>query len=233
MTLLSLEDINAAYGESQVLNGVSLHIDKGELVTLLGRNGAGQDHHLADHHGAAGSPVRPGGVPGQVITGLAPNRIAKLGVGYVPEERAVFPSLTVMENLMFPSWGRGETGWSMDRIFSFFPRLAERADHKGAQLSGGEQQMLAIARILRAKMDLLLLDEPTEGLAPLLVETIGTILREIKASGLTVLLVEQNTRFACQVADRHHILYGGKIVHTSSNEEFMNNSEVQHKYLGV
>ena len=232
-TLLALEDIKAAYGESQVLNGVSLHIDQGELVTLLGRNGAGKTTTLRTIMGLLAPQAGRVEFQGRNIVGLAPNRIAKLGVGYVPEERAVFPSLTVLENLMFPSWGRGETGWSLERIFSFFPRLAERSDHKGSELSGGEQQMLAIARILRAKMDLLLLDEPTEGLAPLLVETIGTILAEIKASGLTVLLVEQNTRFACRVADRHHILYGGRIVHTCSNAEFMADSEVQHKYLGV
>ncbi|MFH2125446.1 MAG: ABC transporter ATP-binding protein [Pseudomonadota bacterium] len=233
MTLLQLEDVHAAYDESQVLSGVSLEIAKGELVTLLGRNGAGKTTTLRTIMGLL--TPRSGRISfnGQAINGLAPNRIAKLGVGYVPEERGIFPSLTVSENLMFPSWGRGETGWSLERIFHFFPRLHERVSHKGSQLSGGEQQMLAIARILRAKMDLLLLDEPTEGLAPLLVETIGTILKEIKTSGLTVLLVEQNTRFACQIAERHNILYGGRIVHTCSNDEFMRDTEIQHKYLGV
>jgi branched-chain amino acid transport system ATP-binding protein len=233
MTLLRLEEVHAAYDESQVLTGVALEIAKGELVTLLGRNGAGKTTTLRTIMGLL--PPLSGRISfkGQQIGGLVPNRIAKLGVGYVPEERGIFPSLTVSENLMFPSWGRGETGWSLERIYHFFPRLHERAAHKGSQLSGGEQQMLAIARILRAKMDLLLLDEPTEGLAPLLVETIGTILKEIKASGLTVLLVEQNTRFACQIAERHHILYGGRIVHTCSNDEFMRDTDIQHKYLGV
>lgn len=233
MSLLKLENIEAAYDESRVLEGVSLEIAKGELVTLLGRNGAGKTTTLRTIMGLVKPSAGRITYDGRQISGLTPTRIAKLGVGYVPEERGIFPSLTVAENLMFPSWGRGETGWSLERIFHFFPRLQERSEHKGSQLSGGEQQMLSIARILRAKMDLLLLDEPTEGLAPLLVETIGAILREIKESGLTVLLVEQNTRFACQVADRHHILYGGKIVHQCSNEKFINNTEIQRKYLGV
>ena len=233
MTLLCLDDVKVAYDESQVLEGVSFSIQKGELVTLLGRNGAGKTTTLRTIMGL----LKP--LAGKVsflerdITAMTPHRIAKLGVGYVPEERGIFPSLSVAENLMFPSWGRGETGWDLERIYHYFPRLAERADNKGAELSGGEQQMLAIARILRARMDLLLLDEPTEGLAPLLVEAIGDILREIKASGLTVLLVEQNTRFACQVADRHHILYGGRIVHQCSNLEFIEDIETQKRYLGI
>jgi branched-chain amino acid transport system ATP-binding protein len=156
-----------------------------------------------------------------------------MGVGFVPEERRIFPSLTVLENLNFPVWGRGEEGWAIEKVYEFFPILHSRSTNKGAQLSGGEQQMLAIARILRAKMDLILMDEPTEGLAPLLVTSIGTIIREIKNSRLTVLLIEQNTRFAMDVADRHHILYAGKIAFEGSNEEFMKNLDVQRKFLGV
>jgi branched-chain amino acid transport system ATP-binding protein len=233
MSLLKIDNIKAAYDESQVINGLSLEIEKGEIVTLLGRNGAGKTTTLRTIMGLLHPSSGQITFQGRSITGLSPNQIAKMGVGYVPEERGIFPSLTVVENMMFPSWGRGETGWSLDRIFHHFPRLQERSEHKGSELSGGEQQMLAIARILRAKMDLLLLDEPTEGLAPLLVQTIKIILEEVKTSGLTVLLVEQNTRFACQVADRHHILYGGKIVHKCSNEEFINNTEIQQRYIGI
>jgi branched-chain amino acid transport system ATP-binding protein len=233
MSLLKIDNIKAAYGESQVIHGLSLEIEKGEIVTLLGRNGAGKTTTLRTIMGLLHPNSGQIIFQGRSITGLSPNQIAKSGVGYVPEERGIFPSLTVVENMMFPSWGRGETGWSLDRIFHHFPRLQERSKHKGSELSGGEQQMLAIARILRAKMDLLLLDEPTEGLAPLLVQTIKIILEEVKTSGLTVLLVEQNTRFACQVADRHHILYGGKIVHKCSNEEFINNTEIQQRYIGI
>ncbi len=233
MNLLKIDNIKAAYDESQVINGLSLEIEKGEVVTLLGRNGAGKTTTLRTIMGLLHPSSGQITFQGRSITGFSPNQIAKIGVGYVPEERGIFPSLTVVENIMFPSWGRGETGWSLDQIFHHFPRLKERSEHKGSELSGGEQQMLAIARILRAKMDLLLLDEPTEGLAPLLVQTIKIILEEVKTSGLTVLLVEQNTRFACQVADRHHILYGGKIVHKCSNEEFINNTEIQQRYIGI
>lgn len=233
MSLLKMDNIKAAYDESQIINGLSLEIEKGEIVTLLGRNGAGKTTTLKTIMGLLHPSSGQITFQGRSITGLSPHQIAKIGVGYVPEERGIFPSLTVMENMMFPSWGRGETGWSLDRIFHHFPRLQERSEHKGSELSGGEQQMLAIARILRAKMDLLLLDEPTEGLAPLIVQTIKAILDEVKASGLTVLLVEQNTRFACQVADRHHILYGGKIVHKCSNDEFINNTEIQQRYIGI
>jgi branched-chain amino acid transport system ATP-binding protein len=233
MSLLKMDNIKAAYDESQIINGLSLEIEKGEIVTLLGRNGAGKTTTLKTIMGLLHPSSGQITFQGRSITGLSPHQIAKIGVGYVPEERGIFPSLTVMENMMFPSWGRGETGWSLERIFHHFPRLHERSEHKGSELSGGEQQMLAIARILRAKMDLLLLDEPTEGLAPLIVQTIKAILDEVKASGLTVLLVEQNTRFACQVADRHHILYGGKIVHKCSNDEFINNTEIQQRYIGI
>jgi branched-chain amino acid transport system ATP-binding protein len=167
------------------------------------------------------------------IVGLAPHEIAKLGVGFVPEDRRIFSSLTVIENIMFPVWGRNEEGWGLEKIFNFFPALRARAGHKGAQLSGGEQQMLAIARILRAQMDLILLDEPTEGLAPLLIRSIGEIIKEIKKSGLTILLIEQNTRFAMQFADRHHILYGGGIVYSETNDKFKQDQEIQKRYLGI
>ena len=170
---------------------------------------------------------------GESIVGLPPHQIAKQGVGFVPEDRRIFQSLTVLENIMFPEWGRGEEGWSLEKILGFFPALKARTNNKGAQLSGGEQQMLAIARVLRAKMELILLDEPTEGLAPLLIRGIGEIIEEIKQSGLTVLLIEQNTRFATQFADRHHILHAGEIVYSGANDEFKNDHEIQKRYLGI
>jgi branched-chain amino acid transport system ATP-binding protein len=231
--LLRLAGINTFYGESHILRDLSLNIEKGELVTLLGRNGAGKTTTVKTIIGIL-SP-RSGAITlnGKNIVGLSPHEIAKQGVGFVPEDRRIFPSLTVVENIMFPAWGRGEEGWSLEKIFNFFPALKTRSNNKGSQLSGGEQQMLAIARILRAKMDLILLDEPTEGLAPLLIRSIGEIIKEIKNSGLTILLIEQNTRFATQHADKHHILYRGEIVYSGSNDKFKHDHEIQKRYLGV
>lgn len=231
--MLKVHEINTYYDQSHILCGVSFSIKKGEAVTLLGRNGAGKTTTVKTIMGML-SP-RSGSIAfnGVDIAGMRPHKISKMGIGFVPEERRIFPSLTVLENLNFPVWGRGEEGWAIEKVYEFFPVLQARSTNKGAQLSGGEQQMLAIARILRAKMDLILLDEPTEGLAPLLVRNIGTIIREIKNSQLTVLLIEQNTRFAMDVADRHHILYAGKIAFEGTNEEFMNNLEVQKNFLGV
>ncbi len=170
---------------------------------------------------------------GKNIVGLPPHEIAKRGVGYVPEDRRIFQSLTVLENLMLPLWGRGKEGWSLEKIFSLFPALKARVDHRGSQLSGGEQQMLAIARILRAQMDLILLDEPTEGLAPLLIRSIGEIIKEIKNDGITILLIEQNIRFTMELADKHHVLYGGKIVYSEINEKFKEDKEIHKRYLGI
>jgi len=231
--LLRLAGINTFYGESHILRDLSLNIEKGELATLLGRNGAGKTTTVKTVMGIL-SP-RSGAITlnGKNIVGVSPHEIAKQGVGFVPEDRRIFPSLTVVENIMFPAWGRGEEGWSLEKIFDFFPALKARSNNKGSQLSGGEQQMLAIARILRAKMDLILLDEPTEGLAPLLIRSIGEIIKEIKNSGLTILLIEQNTRFATQYADKHHILYGGKIVYSESNDKFKHDHEIQKRYLGI
>lgn len=170
---------------------------------------------------------------GTNIIGLKPHEIARRGVGFVPEERRIFPSLTVLENLMFPVWGRGAEGWNLEKIYNSFPNLKARANNKGSQLSGGEQQILAIARILRAKMDLILLDEPTEGLAPILIRAIRDIIEEIKHSGRTILLIEQNTRFVTDIADRHYILYGGKIVYSENNAKFKEDHGIQRRYLGV
>ena len=231
--MLRLNEINTFYGEIHILRGLSLNIEKGELVTLLGRNGAGKTTTVKTIMGILSPQSGTITLKGKNIVGLPSHEIARQGVGFVPEDRRIFPSLTVLENIMFPVWGRGEEGWSLGKIFNFFPALKARADNKGSQLSGGEQQMLAIARILRAKMELILLDEPTEGLAPFLIKSIGEIIKEIKNSGLTILLIEQNTRFATQFADRHQILYGGKIVYSETNDKFKDDHEIQKRYLGI
>jgi branched-chain amino acid transport system ATP-binding protein len=231
--LLRLNGINTYYGESHILRDLSLSIERGELATLLGRNGAGKTTTVKTIMGILSPSSGTITLNERNIVGLSPHQVAKLGVGFVPEDRRIFSSLTVVENIVFPVWGRGEEGWDLEKVFSFFPALRARADNKGSQLSGGEQQMLAIARILRAKMDLILLDEPTEGLAPLLIRSIGEIIKEIKNSGLTILLIEQNTRFAMEFADRHHILYGGGIVYSETNNKFKQDQEVQKRYLGI
>ncbi len=231
--MLRVNEINTYYGESHILRGLSLNIEQGELVTLLGRNGAGKTTTVKTIMGILSPQSGTITLKGKNIVGLPPHEIAKQGVGFVPEDRRIFPSLTVIENITFPVWGKGEEGWSLGKIFNFFPALKVRANNKGSQLSGGEQQMLAIARILRAKMELILLDEPTEGLAPLLIRSIGEIIKEIKNSGLTILLIEQNTRFATEFADRHHILYGGKIVYSETNDKFKQDRGVQKRYLGI
>lgn len=231
--MLLLQDVHTYYGESHILKGISTEIKKGELVTLLGRNGMGKTTTLRSIMGIV--PPKQGTITfdGINICGQKPHSIASLGVGYVPEERMIFPSLTVLENLLLPSKGSQGGLWELEKIYQYFPVLGERADQKGSQLSGGEQQMLAIARILTMDLKLMLLDEPTEGLAPMLVREIGTILKEIRKTGITILLVEQNTRFATGVSDKHCILYNGQIVYEGSNEEFKADTEVQKRYLGV
>ena len=231
--MLRLQDVHTYYGDSHILKGISSEIKKGELVTLLGRNGAGKTTTLRSIMGIV--PPKQGAILFDDVNlcGQKPHVIASLGVGYVPEERMIFPSLTVLENLSLPSKGRRRGLWDIEKIYQYFPVLRERADQKGSQLSGGEQQMLAIARILTMDLRLMLLDEPTEGLAPLLVREIGTILEEIRKTGITILLVEQNTRFATGVSDKHCILYNGRIVYEGSNEEFKADKEVQKRYLGV
>jgi len=231
--VLRLQDVHTYYGDSHILKGVSLEIKKGELVTLLGRNGAGKTTTLRSIMGIV--PPRQGTIAfeGVNIRAQKPHSIASLGVGYVPEERMIFPSLTVLENLSLPAKGSKGGLWDLEKIYQYFPVLRERADHKGSQLSGGEQQMLAIARVLTMDLKLILLDEPTEGLAPLLVREIANILQEIRKTGITILLVEQNTRFATGVSDKQSILYNGQIVYVGSNEAFKADKEIQKKYLGV
>lgn len=231
--MLQLQDVHAYYGDSHILKGVSMEIRKGELATLLGRNGAGKTTTLRSILGII--LPRKGAIilDGNHISGGKPHQIASLGVGYVPEERAIFPSLSVLENLTLPS-KKNRTGfWDLEKIFAHFPILKERSHQRGSQLSGGEQQMLAIARILTMDIKLLLLDEPTEGLAPAFRQQIAMILKEIKKSEITMLLVEQNIKFAMEVADQHHILYNGQISYKGSNVQFKTDKEVQLRYLGV
>ena len=231
--MLEIENLYASYGEGDILKGVSLHVATGELVTLLGRNGAGKTTMIYGIMGLLSHKTGSIIFDGKNILGLTPHEVARLGIGLVPEDRRIFSSLTILENLNLPVTRKRPEGWSVSKIFEYFPVLRLRQKHKGFQLSGGEQQMLAIARILRTKTSLILLDEPTEGLAPLLVREIERILNGIKEERITLLLVEQNTRFAQKVAERHYILANGEIVYTGTNEEFSTNKKVQKRYLGV
>ena len=231
--MLTIDNIHTYYGNSHILQGVSLKVKKGEVVTLLGRNGMGKSTTIKTVMGLV--VPREGRVllNGVNIVGRKSYDIARAGVGFVPEDRRTFPSLSVLENLNLPvRRGSGE-GWSLEKVFQFFPRLKERSSHKGFELSGGEQQMLAIARILRMKVELILLDEPTEGLGPLLVKAIGDIIAQIKREGITTLLVEQNSRFVATVADRHYVICHGKLVYEGSNEDFAHQDEVKKEYLGI
>jgi branched-chain amino acid transport system ATP-binding protein len=230
--MLEVRNLEAWYGESHVLHGVSLDIRQGEVVTLLGRNGAGKTSTLRAIMGLVG---RRGGsirFEGKELVGLRPDLIARTGIGYCPEERGIFASLDVTENLMLPP-KIADGGLSIDEIYTLFPNLKERARSQGTKLSGGEQQMLAIARILRTGARLLLLDEPSEGLAPVIVQQIGAMIRQIKQKGFTVLLVEQNFRFAQTVADRHYVMEHGRVVDTVANSELAASLGRLHEYLGV
>jgi len=231
--VIRLQDVHTFYGDSHILKGISFEVVDGELATLLGRNGAGKSTTLKSIMGLV--PSKEGSIvfSGKDIFGQKPHQIAGLGVGYVPEDRAIFPSLSVLENLNLPIRNNKQRLWDLEKIYSYFPILKERIHHKGSELSGGEQQMLAMARILTMDIKLMLLDEPTEGLAPFLVHQIAMILQEIMKSGISILLVEQNTRFAVEVADRHHIVYNGKIVYNGSNDQFKDDKEIQTTYLGV
>ncbi len=216
--LLAVRELNAWYGESHVLHGVTFDVLAGEVVTLLGRNGAGKTTTLRSIMGIV--PRREGSIAfeGDEIVALASNRIAQRGIAYCPEERGIFASLDVEENLLLPPIVR-EGGLSVAQIFELFPNLKERLHSQGTKLSGGEQQMLAIGRILRTGARLLLLDEPTEGLAPVIVQQIGRTIARLKAQGFTILLVEQNFRFAATVADRHYVMDHGRVVDMIPNVE--------------
>ena len=231
--MLEVSGLNAWYGESHILHGVDLDVHKGEVVTLLGRNGAGKTTTMKSIMGIVGR--REGSVKfgGAEMIDRMPNLIARAGIAFCPEERGIFGSLSVTENLMLPPVV-APGGLSVDEIYALFPNLKERAmTAHGTRLSGGEQQMLAIARILRTGARMLLLDEPTEGLAPVIVQQIGRTIREIKSRGFTVLLVEQNFRFAATVADRHYVMEHGKIVDMIENAQLESSMDKQHEYLGV
>ncbi|HKA61673.1 MAG TPA: ABC transporter ATP-binding protein [Methylomirabilota bacterium] len=228
---LEVEGLHTYYGESHVLHGVSLRVDPGEVLAILGRNGMGKTTLIRSIVGF--TPPREGRVRYKEteLTTLPPYRMVDLGMALVPQGRRVFPSLSVRENLDVARHGTGQ--WSLEQVYALFPRLRERADNRANKLSGGEQQMLAIGRALMSNPDLLLLDEPTEGLAPLLVREVGRVLAELKRGGLSILLVEQNLGLALSVADRIHVLSRGQIVHTGTPGELMRNDEVKHRYLGV
>ncbi|MCA3327531.1 MAG: ABC transporter ATP-binding protein [Roseomonas sp.] len=230
--LMEVRGLEAWYGESHVLHGVDIDIREGEVVTLLGRNGAGKTSTLRSIMGLV--PRRTGSVKyeGNEIIAARPDVIARAGVAYCPEERGIFASLDVTENLLLPPMVR-PGGLPLDEIYTLFPNLKERARSQGTKLSGGEQQMLAIARILRTGARLLLLDEPSEGLAPVIVQQIGRTIRELKKRGFTVLLVEQNFRFAQTVADRHYVMEHGRVVDMVANEDLNSSLDRLHEYLGV
>ena len=230
--LLEVRDLHAWYGESHVLHGVDFEVRRGEVVTLLGRNGAGKTTTLKSVMGMV--PRRSGSIryEGSELTVLPSNQIARLGIAICPEERGIFASLNVEENLLLPPVVR-EGGLGVDSIFGLFPNLQERLRSQGTKLSGGEQQMLAIARILRTGARFLLLDEPTEGLAPVIVQQIGATIRRLKAEGFTILLVEQNFRFAATVADRHYVMERGRVVDMIPNAALDASMGKLHEYLGV
>jgi branched-chain amino acid transport system ATP-binding protein len=230
--MLEIRDLHAFYGESHILHGVSLDVRKGEVVTLLGRNGAGKTTTMRSIMGIVGKRTGSIRLGGDELVGLPSNRIAKLGIGYVPEERGIFSSLNVEENLMLPPTIK-QGGMTVDAIYTLFPNLKERRKSQGTRLSGGEQQMLAIGRILRTGADFILLDEPTEGLAPVIIQQIGKVVRELKQRGLTILLVEQNFRFAATIADRHYVMEEGNIVDMIPNDQLEANMGKLHEYLGV
>ena len=210
-SVLSVRGLNAWYGESHVLQGIDIEVKAGECITLLGRNGAGRTSTLRAVMGLVGKRTGSIRVFGKETVGMPTHRIARLGIGYCPEERGIYASLTAEENLLLlPKVGEG--GMSLDQIYDMFPNLTERASSPGTRLSGGEQQMLAMARILRTGANLLLLDEITEGLAPVIVQKLGQVIRSLKASGFTLVLVEQNFRFAKHLADRHYVIEHGRVV---------------------
>ena len=230
--MLEVKGLNAWYGESHILHGIDFEVREGEVVTLLGRNGAGKTTTLKSIMGMVGRREGSIAFRNQQISKFPSNRIARLGIAFCPEERGIFASLDVEENLLLPPQV-AEGGLSLDEVFKLFPNLRERLRSQGTKLSGGEQQMLAIGRILRTGAKLLLLDEPTEGLAPVIVQQIGATIGELKKRGFTILLVEQNFRFAQSVADRHYIVEHGRIVDMVPGAELEASMVRVHEYLGV
>jgi branched-chain amino acid transport system ATP-binding protein len=230
--ILEVRNVSAWYGEARALTEVSLSVGAGEVVTLVGRNGAGKTTLLRSimglHRGLQGELL----LEGRSIHGLSPDRRARRGLGWVPDDRGIYASLTVAENLRLPPVV-GDSAWSLEQVHEVFPALHERRDFPGTKLSGGEQQMLAIARVLRMGARVLLLDEPSEGLAPVIVQRIGDIIRQVKAQGVSVLLVEQNVNFASTVADRHYLLAQGRVVESLDNARFQARTAELLEYLGI
>jgi len=230
--LLRIDNLHAWYGESHVLHGVSMAVAEGEVVSILGRNGAGRTTTLRAIVGLTGARKGSIRIAGQEAVKLPPHRIARLGVGYCPEERGIFASLSAEENLLLPP-RVGAGGLSLAEIYDMFPNLKERATSPGTRLSGGEQQMLAVARILRTGARLLLLDEISEGLAPVIVQKLAETIRTLKAKGYTIVLVEQNFRFAAPLADRFYVMEHGKMVREFAHRELSANTAMLQEYLGV
>jgi branched-chain amino acid transport system ATP-binding protein len=230
--LLRIENLNAWYGESHILHGVDLTVNEGEVVTLLGRNGAGRTTTMRAIVGLTGTRIGSIKINGEEAIKLPPHKVARLGVGYCPEERGIFASLSAEENLMLPPTLL-PGGMSVAEIYEMFPNLKERANSPGTRLSGGEQQMLAVARILRTGARLLLLDEISEGLAPVIVQKLAEMILALKAKGYTVLLVEQNFRFAAPLADRFYVMEHGRIVKHFSQAQLADNMSMLQEFLGV
>ncbi|HEX4857637.1 MAG TPA: ABC transporter ATP-binding protein [Usitatibacteraceae bacterium] len=231
-SFFAVRELNAWYGESHILHGVEFEVRKGEVVTLLGRNGAGRTTTLKAILGLTGKRTGSIRIDGQEAIHMPTHRIARLGLGYCPEERGIFSSLSCEENLLLPP-ATSEGGMGLDEIYAMFPNLKERRNSQGTRLSGGEQQMLAMARILRTGAKVLLLDEITEGLAPVIVQALGRVIRQLKDKGMTMIMVEQNFRFAAPLADRHYVMEHGKIAAVVEKGELQSKEELLHEYLGV
>jgi branched-chain amino acid transport system ATP-binding protein len=231
--VLKIAGLEAWYGESHVLHGVGMSVHEGEIVTLLGRNGAGRTTTLRAIMGLVGERSGSVLIDGMETVRLAPHRIARIGVGYCPEERGIFSALSAEENLLLPPILKPDQAMRIDELYAIFPQLLERAGSPGTRLSGGEQQMLAVARILRTGARLLLLDEISEGLAPVIVQKLGDVIRTLKAKGFTVVLVEQNFRFAAPLADRFYVMEHGRIVEQFAQRELASHMGMLHEYLGV
>jgi branched-chain amino acid transport system ATP-binding protein len=231
--MLKIANLEAWYGESHILHGVEFSVQEGEIVTLLGRNGAGRTTTLRSIMGLVGSRKGSVLIEGVESVGFAPHQIARMGVGYCPEERGIFAALSTEENLLLPPRLKGAQGMRLEEIYDIFPNLLERADSPGTRLSGGEQQMLAVARILRTGARLLLLDEISEGLAPVIVQKLGEVIRTLRSKGITVVLVEQNFRFAAPLADRFYVMERGKIVKQFAQSELASQMGLLQEFLGV
>jgi branched-chain amino acid transport system ATP-binding protein len=231
--MLKIANLQAWYGESHILHGVELTVEKGQVVTLLGRNGAGRTTTLRAIMGLVGSRTGSVMINGVESVQLASHRIARIGVGYCPEERGIFSALSTEENLLLPPQIKGAEPMPLEEIYAIFPNLLERAKSPGTRLSGGEQQMLAVARILRTGARLLLLDEISEGLAPVIVQKLGEVIRTLKAKGFTVVLVEQNFRFAATLADKFYVMEHGRIVKAFEQSELDSQMGLLQEYLGV